>query len=585
MFTVGSAFPESWEAGATLAVFERRRMNGKGPGVLTPDDQRDFFHLLESVGNRENVILDFSDERQFRSALAIHNLGGHTPESRPGMHMALAERRERHILRNGAGGEQLPQDPPFETGAWVDEISRVTGTPLVAASGFSSVVGGAFQLNSTIALFNSQDKALLASGSGTQFNEGRPLDLYAEPLPDQHPQPQVTATIFYSYQQNPGDPWVTALTQRSIDVGVGVAPEVTHPNRHQSAVTSEYIRIALGRGANNQNDVDYWYWYHTDSTTYALPWYGSVTLPARPRALVYGVNPVIFGRLRHGKGGTGGCAELPEASKRNIFDNLHVSGNTLSWTLTPPSDQPPWDSMGNPLKWGDLKWVSGEADYLSLQLVIYLEDQTVPATATVQSADGPSPALDGVTYIPPIQFLWSCMVAGTPVLLADGSTIRIEDVVRGSVVQCGDGLARRVSSTTIFRFSGDVVRLLTEDGSEVALSGNHPVVTADGIVQAHELEPGVALRVRTGTAVLRRADREPYEGLLCNLRLTESAEPDPVESTVFAGGIEVGDYALQTSHDYAHRTDPDRILAMLDPRYHPDFENHLNETTAAADRR
>lgn len=306
-----------------------------------------------------------------------------------------------------------------------------------------------------------------------------------------------------------------------------------------------------------------------------------MTFVAPPPEPLYEVNTWIFGTLARGLGGTGGYAALPRASRMTLFDNLHVSGNTLAWTMKPPAVKPPWGDRGDPLLWGNLNWVSGEADYLTIQLMVRLQDQTT-AIATVQSSDLPDQdPLDGVTYIPPIQFVYSCLVAGTPILLADDSTIPIEDVVHGSVVRCGDGVAREVSSTTIFRFGGEILKLRTENGGEVALSGNHPVMTTDGFVQAHELEPGDEVRVWGGaTSVLVQAEREPYQGLLCNLRLDESSEPDPAQSSVFAGGIEVGDYALQMSHDRSRRTDPARIRAMLEPRYLPDFEQYLSEITA-----
>lgn len=545
------------------------------------EDSEAIATFLGLMGDRENIILDFSDERQYRAALALHNLGGHTPQTRPGMHAALADRRERHLASNGIDGEQLPQDTPFQTGAHINEVSRVPGTENAAASGFASVLDGALQLNATIAVFDAAGTTTLACGSGSQFDQGQHLKMYAAPLPGRTVEPQMTGTILYSYQQRPGGRWTTGATRRDVSLGVLADPVVIHPSRHQTGVQSPYIRIGLGRGASPQDDVDYWYWFNSNVTTYALPWYGSVTFTAPPQELRFGVNPQIFGTLLRG-GGKGGFAYLPTDSALNLFDNLHVSGNTLAWTLTPPVDKPPWNSMGNPLLWGDLKWGSGEADYLTIQLAVALEGEPIQAVATIQSCDdSDQDPLDGVTYIPPVQFLWSCLVAGTPILLADGSTIPIEDVVHGSVVRCGDGIAREVCSTTIFRFRGEVVKLRTEDGNDIALSGNHPVRTADRFVQAYELEPGDQVRVSGGaTSVLVEAAREPYEGLLCNLRLDESSEPDPAHSSVFADGIEVGDYALQLSFHRSRGTDHTRIRATLEPRYAADFERYLSEIAA-----
>jgi hypothetical protein len=546
----------------------------------TGGDAEAFGHLIGILRDRENVILDFSDELQYRAALALHTLGGHTPLTRPGMYAALAERRERHLAQGGIGDEKLPQDAPYQTGAQVNDISRVVNTLNAGASGFSTVVGGALQLNSTITVMNPQGTTTLAAGSGSQYNQGQYLALSAKPVTGQNAQTQMVGTILYSYQKVTGGPWTTAATQRSVGVGILADPVVAHPNKHQTVIATQYIRIALGRGQNTQTDVDYWYWYGTGTTNYALPWNGYIDFTAAPQTLQYGVNPQIFGTLARGPGGNGGFAPLPDASAKNLFDNLTVSGTRLSWLLAPPVEQPPWNNMGNPLTWGNLNWQSGEADYVTVQLVVNLQGQTIPATATVQSSLDPDIELDGSTNIPPIQFLWSCLVEGTPVLLADGSTLPIEQVVRGTVVRCGDGVDRPVSSTTIFRFDGDVLRLRTEGGHEVALSGNHPVVTTDGLVQAHQLVEGTELRVHGARSKVAVARFEHHAGLLCNLRFDESANPDPATSTFFAGGVEVGDYALQLSHDLARRTDPERITALLEPRYLPDFENYQREIAA-----
>jgi hypothetical protein len=551
--------------------------------VLTSEDQQAIVHLFGRIADRENVILDFSDERQYRAAIAFHNLAGHTSETRPGMHAALAERRDRHVAQNGIGAEDLPGDGTFQTGAQVNDISRVPGTQNAGSTGFAGVVGGAFQLNAAIAVLNAQNTTVLASGSGTRFNQGDYVGLFATPIGGQSAQSQMNGSVVYSYQAQPGGPWVTGATKRSVSLGVLQDPTVVHPNKHQTRYPSTFIRIALGRGNNLQDDVDYWYWYQQSSTSYAIPWYGSVTFTAAPQALAYGTNPVIYGTLARGPGGAGGYATLPATQVQNLFNNLHVSGNTLSWTLAPAATQPPWGQMGNPLVWGPLNWSNGEADYVTIQLMVYLTGQSVPAVVTVQSATTTidQDALDGTTNIPPLQFVWSCLVTGTPILRPDGSTIPIEEVVRGTVVRCGDGVDREVSSTTVFRYAGEVLRLRTADGSEVALSGNHPVMTADGARQAQELELGAELQLAGGgTSALERAEREPYEGLLCNLRLDESSDPDPARSSVYAGGIEVGDYALQIAYDRNWRTDPDRIRSLLEPRYHEDYANFLQETAA-----
>jgi hypothetical protein len=362
-------------------------------------------------------------------------------------------------------------------------------------------------------------------------------------------------------------------------------PVVTHPNQHQRAISSPYIRIALGRGQNTELDVDYWYWYGAGTTIYAIPWVGYVDLVAPPvTPLVLNQNLFIFGTLARSGVNQGGYANLPNSEVQKLFGALQPSGNRLAWTLAPPADAPPWGSMGNPLIWGDLHWASREADYVTIQISVQLQGQAQPAVFIVQSPLSPdSDPLDGTTNIPPLQFLWSCLAAGTRVLLADGSWLPIEEVARGTVVRRADGSEAAIESTTQFRHVGDVLRLRIDRDQELVLSHNHLVATPEGLRPAGELAVGATVNVvGGGTATLVAADVEAFDGLLCNLSLSApEVEPDAAD-TILAAGIEVGDYELQVSYEATWRTDPERILAQLEPQYHDDYRAYLSEISASA---
>lgn len=552
--------------------------------TLTQQEQDDLLYVLSLVEDGGNRLLDFSDDRQYRVAIAMQNLGGHTPETRPGMHAALAELRERHIAEGGVT-DTLPieDDTGFQSGAQVTDVSAVQNTTQPASTGFAGFVAGAWQLNATIAVNDFASGAPLAHGSNSQIGQGQYLPLYAAPDPGAQLRPTMTGSVFYASQVSPGGPWIYGTAKRDVSLGIAGDPQVDHPVQTQRAITSNYIRIALGRGQNTQTDVDYWYWYNQGQTIYAIPWVGYVDFDSPPLPPT-AQNVDVFATLARDGTGRGGYARLPQAGVDLLISSLRVSGNRLAWTLRPPADRPPWGNIGQPLIWGDLRWNTGEADYVTIQLWVALQGQRNRAIVTVQSSDDPDrDPLDGTRNIPRLQFLWSCLAAGTPVRLADGSQLPIEDVERGTVVACGDGEAREVFQTTAFHHVGDALRVATDGGHELLLSHNHPVATPDGLRQAHELEVGGTVNVAGGTAAVTSLTTEPFDGLLCNLSVSApESETDPAASTVYAAGVEVGDYETQIDYDNAWRTDPERILALLEPRYHPDYRNLLAERSARA---
>lgn len=552
--------------------------------TLTQQEQDDLVYVLSLVEDGGNRLLDFSDDRQYRVAIAMQNLGGHTPETRPGMHAALAELREQHVADGGVRDALEDQDDgDFQSGAQVTDVSVVANTTQPASTGFTGFTAGAAQLNATIAVTDTATGAQLAYGSDSQMFQGQYLPLYAAPQEGAAVRPAMTGAVFYAAQVTIGGRWIYGTAKRDVSLGVAADPQVEHPRQTQRKIATRYIRIALGRGQNQQDDVDYWYWYNQGQTIYALPWYGYVDFTSRPLPPT-AQNVTVFATLARKGVGRGGFARLPQAGVDLLIGSLRVSDNRLAWTLTPPADRPPWGSMGQPLVWGDLRWNTGEATYVTIQLWVSLEGQRNRAIVTVQSSDDPSQdPLDGTTNIAPLQFLWSCLAAGTPIQLADGSSLPIEDVVRGTVVACGDGEAREVFQTTAFHHVGDALRITTDGGHELLLSHNHPVATPEGLRQAQELTEGATVNVAGGTAVVRSLVTEPFDGLLCNLSLSEpESETDAAASTVFAAGVEVGDYETQIDYDSSWRTDPERILALLEPRYHPDVHNYLAERTARA---
>jgi hypothetical protein len=209
-------------------------------------------------------------------------------------------------------------------------------------------------------------------------------------------------------------------------------------------------------------------------------------------------------------------------------------------------------------------------------------------TATVQSADQPDKnPMDGSLKIEPLQFLYSCLSAGTPIRLADGSEKAIEALVRGDQVAGPDGAVREVKSTVIARHRGRALGLAFSAATgrgRLVLSHNHPVRTPSGMKKAEWLAPGDQVCTSDGVATVDEVEPLDFDDRLCNVSLSAPGVPvtDPAENTMYAAGLEVGDFEVQLSTLRDERRNPEVILAELDPRYHQDYRNYLAEQETVA---
>jgi hypothetical protein len=90
----------------------------------------------------------------------------------------------------------------------------------------------------------------------------------------------------------------------------------------------------------------------------------------------------------------------------------------------------------------------------------------------------------------------TCIAAGTPVLLANGTSCRIEQLPEaGGAAVFGSTPDRRLTAAMQTRAYAkgerDCVALVLQDGREVLCTDDHPILRADGAwVRADELVPG-----------------------------------------------------------------------------------------------
>jgi hypothetical protein len=550
--------------------------------TLTSQQKADADYVGSLMTDDEVYTLDLSDDRQFRHAVAIHTLAGQTPERNPGLHAAL--QRSRALYANGIPPKSngTADDDDYQQGGVITAISKVEASNAAGSDAFVSLLGGAPTLNATLLVIDPGGH-VLASGSQDNYNDGTYLAVSTDPASAQPAASTMTSYLQYTYQLQVGGPVISEQVKRTAQVGVLADPQVTQPVQTQPHLSNPYIRIGLGRANGPNSDVDYWFWQGTDNTQYAVPFVGTVQFtdpivtPLTPNT-----NFWVFGKLIRGPGSGGGYVNLPAAALTNIYNNCQIiNPTTLQWSLPAGTSQ---SNQGNPIIFGSVNWSTTAVTYLYMQFNVSLQGQAFPAVAVVQSSDNPDiDPLDGVKNIKPIQFLYTCLAAGTLITLADGSKAKVEDLTLEHTVRTNDsGGTLRVTTTTVARHRGKAVHIVTDGGHDLILSHSHVLPTSDGPRTAHELKVGDILNVEGGKATITQKVDEAFEGLLCNVSLSEpNVRIGAEENTLFANGIQVCDYEVQISHERVHRTNKDVVLAAIDPIFHPDYLNYLEEQAAA----
>ena len=122
--------------------------------------------------------------------------------------------------------------------------------------------------------------------------------------------------------------------------------------------------------------------------------------------------------------------------------------------------------------------------------------------AAMGGAGGAFAKVTGVSSI-------ACFTAGTGVVMADGTTVPIEEVEVGDQVSAWNPVTGQCESRavveTFTRQEAPTWQVVTSDGGEVTTTEHHPFLTTDrGWVEARDLRPGEVLghldQGRTGTA-------------------------------------------------------------------------------------
>lgn len=162
--------------------------------------------------------------------------------------------------------------------------------------------------------------------------------------------------------------------------------------------------------------------------------------------------------------------------------------------------------------------------------------------------------------LPPMLIQYGCVVEGTQVAMADGSSKAIEAVAVGDRVASGDGRVLAVRDISRGTENNALYELSAGDGAKVVLTGTHPVKTGRGVIPAAQVREGDSVATRDGlkSVTIRIIDAipaktpgqppgQPPGRKVRNLYLgpVDASEPGLDDRTFVAGGLLVGDATSQ----------------------------------------
>jgi hypothetical protein len=250
----------------------------------------------------------------------------------------------------------------------------------------------------------------------------------------------------------------------------------------------------------------------------------------------------------------GGCPAIP--LQGNFFDYATVTGNKLSWTLTPAN-------------FPNTCLASG--DSVLFQMTVFVMVGTEPAFATISNAPNVDPPAQ---RIPPIHIVSGCMAEGTLIALADGKEVPIEKVAIESKVKTPDNRELIVDYSTTGTEADPSIRIKTNNKLNLLVTGAHPVVTTAGVQMAKDLHVGDTVLTQKGKSTITELVKEQYNGTVWNLAVSPPGEEtyDGEATTFFANGILVGDHKMQNYARYKIWTHED-VLKNLPEIWQQDYLN------------
>ncbi len=141
--------------------------------------------------------------------------------------------------------------------------------------------------------------------------------------------------------------------------------------------------------------------------------------------------------------------------------------------------------------------------------------------------------------IPDISIRWGCLKEGTKIEMADKSQKPVEQICIGDSVRNPEGCFR---IKNVWKGVEDsYIELATEDGRQLSVTKDHPILTVEGWKPAKEIQKDTEILTEDGNRKVKAVKEVKARITVYNFSLDETAK----EHSIFAEGILVGDFEKQ----------------------------------------
>jgi len=531
---------------------ETEGSNGQRQVEFSPSARSDHEYMRQLIASKGGgtLKLDLSDEVQYRFVRSRLAASGKTPESYPQFFAMIENLRSRHLEQKSpvSALADAPRDH------LVGDFVVLPGGTTFEATAFATIQGGADYNFVDVVVWNeAQTQQLSDYGWGEVYGDGRKLRARAMgPMPFVGDDVFIVDSVNLISKGGVDEVYMTSQPVRTPWGGIVFHPKDTN--------NDGIVTICLDR---NYGDCDY---PMVGFRQVQIPLKGSITFPFKVMQILNTGKTYV--KLVEESGGP----------REMTF------GPFINWLRINPNDprQVLWDVPQNMGVFNGILFQRYEDVDFFLSIEVKLDRSPAPAAINVSKISSiRSGTSTGMPSVPKHQIVYSCLAKGTQILMADGKTVNIEKIAKGSkVVADGSGVALSVTDVSVGIERIPMVRIQDDAGHELLMTTSHPVLTPDrGVVWAEELTVGSKVLTRSGTRTLVTVKRELYHDQVYNLKLDTSTlaqKTFPEGSSMYANGFLVGDLGLQKAYEFKNSENRTAdVLRRLPSRWHKDYQNSL----------
>ena len=560
---------------------------------LTKEQVSWFDHIDTIMGDNEQHDYDLTDRKQYELAHFMAKVQSkHLGTTGHIAHLEMARQSQQDGAKAVTLDACIPEN--LQNSGWTNLI-MIPGLGfddsqnVLTSDGFGTVVGGFTVMNLQLIIKDNTTNRIVASGANNAFS-AETLGVQTLPIGSGSSSRSVTSYLSYSFQlpsnasDNAAPLQTSGLVKRSsINGNTTGDPIVLAPVRTTSApLNPNAINIGIGRHWTDQGGSTQFDYAWNESPNLPpvgkMPFKGSVTFQY-PIADITPNTGLLLRIYVANKTGGGASPPLDATNLAHIYSKFQIDptdNKTLKWDLPPGVST---NDPGDPIVFGNVPWPTDIEAYFYCGMFVALNGTDEPGIASVQSKIAPDQnLLNGNKEIMPIEFIWHCLSGDTEVLMADGRTEPIKNLVMGDRVMNRDGVVTDVLWTTKGIHIGELLEIRLDNGTTLTCSDHHIIAAERGYLPANELtqeDNVLCIDGSHGIKSINTIDNNPQA--LYNLGLSEWFDGKDVSgvATFVANGMFVGDVNAQKAARALKRARPEWLKSRVADYYHDDVDRYL----------